>query len=70
MAIKPRPQFLGAHPIDASGTGVLLDASERRGKIPARGELFPQAHRGGVSDGPVRRRAVAASGGTGPRKDR
>jgi hypothetical protein len=32
---QPRPQLLGAHPIDASGTGVPLDASERLGEILA-----------------------------------
>ena len=49
-----------AHPVDASGTGVLLDASERLGEIPAGQELLPQAPRGGVSGGAVRRRVVAA----------
>ena len=43
MAVKPGPQLLGAHPVDASGTGVLLDASERLGKVLAGQELLPQA---------------------------
>ena len=59
--MKPWPQLLGAHPVDARGTGVLLDASERLGEIPAGQELLPQVTRvGGVSDGAVRRRIAAA----------
>ena len=56
MVMQPRPQLLGAHSVDAWGTGVLLDASERLGKVPAGHELLPQAPRfGGVSGGAVRR---------------
>ena len=43
MVLQPRPQLLGAHPVDAWGTGVLLDASERLGEIPAGQELLPQS---------------------------
>src|SRR5437868_10649837 len=61
MVFQPRPQLLGAHPVDAWGTGVLLDASERLGEIPTGQELLPQRIRlGGVSGGVVRRRVVAA----------
>ena len=61
MVMQPRPQFLGAHPVDARGTGVLLDASERLGKVPAGQELRPQRTRlGGVSGGVIRRRIAAA----------
>ena len=43
------------------GTGVLLDASERLGEIPAGQQLLPQRIRvGGVSGGVIRRRIVAA----------
>ena len=35
MVMQPRPQLLGAHSVNAWGTGVLLDASERLGEIPA-----------------------------------
>ncbi len=61
MVSQPRPQLLGAHPVDARGTGVLLDASERLGEIPAGQELLPQVTRvGGVSGGVARRRIAAA----------
>ena len=60
MGVKPRPQLLGAHPVDAWGTGVLLDASERLGKIPTGQALLPQARLGGVSGGVARRRVAAA----------
>ena len=61
MVMKPWPQLLGAHPVDARGTGVLLDASERLGEILAGQELLPQVARvGGVSDGAVRRQTAAA----------
>ena len=56
MVFQPRPQLLGAHPVDASGTGVLLDASERLSEIPAGQELLPQARLGGVRSGVARRR--------------
>ena len=56
MVFQPRPQLLGAHPIDASGTGVLLDASERLSEIPAGQQLLPQARLGGVRSGVARRR--------------
>src|SRR5439155_18862395 len=46
----------GAHPVDAWGTGVLLDASERLSEIPAGHEQLPQARRGGVRSGVARRR--------------
>src|SRR5207245_11767981 len=58
--MKPAPQLLGAHSVDASGTGVLLDTSERLGEIPAVQELLPQARFGGVSGGAIRRRGAAA----------
>ena len=60
MVLKPRPQLLGAHPVDARGTGVLLDASERLGEIPAGQQLLPQARLGGVSGGVARRRGWTA----------
>src|SRR6266545_6878821 len=56
MVFQPRPQLPRAHPVDARGTGVLLDASERLGEIPAGQELLPQAHLGGVRGGVARRR--------------
>ena len=60
MVMQPRPQLLRAHPVDASGTGFLLDASERLGEILAGQELLPQARLGGVSGGVIRRRVDAA----------
>src|SRR6266567_1624290 len=59
MAFQPRPQLLRAHPVDASGTGVLLDASERLGEILAGEKPLPQARLGGVRSGLVRRRGWA-----------
>jgi hypothetical protein len=60
MATKPSPELIGPHPVDAWGTGVLLDASERRGEVVAGENPLPQARHGGVSF-PVRgRRPVAA----------
>src|ERR1700694_1017467 len=57
VVLQPRPQLLRAHPVDARGTGVLLDASERLGEVPAGQELLPQAPRlGGVRRGVARRR--------------
>ena len=56
VVFQPRPQLLGAHPVDARGTGVLLDASERLGEILAGQELLPQARLGGVRSGVTRRR--------------
>jgi len=61
VVMQPRSQLLGAHPVDAWGTGVSLDASERLGEIPAGQEQLPQRTRfGGVSDGVIRRRIAAA----------
>src|SRR5215472_8982242 len=60
MVMQPRPQLPGAHPVDARGTGVLLDASERLGEILASQELLPQARLGGVRSGVARRRGWAA----------
>src|SRR5215207_6074721 len=60
MVVQPRPQLLGAHPVDARGTGVLLDASERLGEVPAGQELLPQARLSGVRGGVARRRGWAA----------
>ena len=60
LVMQPWPQLLGAHPVDARGTGVLLDASERLGEIPTGQELLPQRTRlGGVSGGIARRRIAA-----------
>src|SRR6202022_3282546 len=55
MVFQPWPQLLRAHPVDARSTGVLLDASERVGEIPAGYELLPQARLGGVRCGIARR---------------
>ena len=60
VIFQPRPQLLGAHPVDAWGTGVLLDASERLGEILAGQELLPQARLGGVRCGIARRRGWTA----------
>ena len=59
MVFQPRPQLLAAHPVDASGTGVTLDPSERRGEILAGHEQLPQASLGGVRSGVVWRRGWA-----------
>jgi hypothetical protein len=59
VILQPRAQLLGAHSVDACGTGVLLDASERLGEVLAGEHLLPQARLGGVSGGVVRRRADA-----------
>ena len=55
MVFQPRPQLLRAHPVDAWGTGFLLDVSERLSEILAGQELLPQACRGGVRCGIARR---------------
>jgi hypothetical protein len=61
MVMQPRPQLLRAHPVDARGTGVPLDASQRLSQVPAGQELLPQRTRlGGVSGGVIRRRIAAA----------
>src|SRR5450755_3974494 len=61
VVMQPRSQLLGAHPVDARGTGVPLDASERLGEIPAGQKQLPQRARvGGVSGGVIRRRIAAA----------
>ena len=60
MAVKPRTQLLSAHPVDAWGTGVLLNASERLSEILAGQELLPQARLGGVRCGIARRRGWTA----------
>jgi hypothetical protein len=67
MAMQPGPQLLGAHPVDARGTGVLLDASERQGEILAGEKVLPEARLGGVRSGVARRRGWAAlsAGGFG-----
>ena len=58
--LQPRPQLLGTHPVDARGTGVALDASERLGKVLAGQQLLPQRTRlGGVRSGVARRRGWA-----------
>ena len=56
VVCEPWPQLLGAHPVDARGTGVLLDASERLSEIPAGQEQLPQARVGGVRCGIASRR--------------
>ena len=60
MVFQPRPQLLGAHPVDASGTGVTLDPSERLGEVLPGQELLPETRRCGVRCGVTRRRMVAA----------
>ena len=61
MVMQPRPQLLGAHPVDAWGTGVLLHASERLRQIPTGQQPLPQrTGDGGVNVGLVRRRIMAA----------
>src|ERR671924_1066996 len=64
---QPRPQLLGAHPVGAGSPGVLLDASERLGEVPAGQEPLPQARLGGVRSGVARRRGWTAlsAGGFG-----
>src|ERR1019366_5409242 len=60
VVFQPRPQLLGAHPVDTWGTGVLLDASERLSEIPTGQELLPQARLSGVRCGIARRRGQTA----------
>ena len=60
MILQPRPQLLGAHPVDASGTGVTLDTSERLGEILPGQEPPPETRRSGVRCGVTRRRMIAA----------
>ena len=60
MVFKPRPQLPSTHPVDASGTGVSLDTSERLSEIAAGEHQLPQPRLGGVSDGVTRRRVAAA----------
>ncbi|MGZ3472677.1 MAG: hypothetical protein ACXVA6_22180 [Isosphaeraceae bacterium] len=56
MVFQPRPQLLRAHPVDAWGTGLLLDAFQCLGEILAGQDLLPQACFGGVRSGIARRR--------------
>jgi hypothetical protein len=56
VVFQPRPELLGAHPVDARGTGVLLDTSERQDEVLAGHEPLPQARLGGVRSGVARRR--------------
>jgi hypothetical protein len=56
MVSQPRPKVLGAHPVDASGTGLLLDTSERLSEILTGQELLPETHLGGLRHGVTRRR--------------
>ena len=60
MVSQPRPELLGAHPVDASSTGVTLDTSKRQEEVLTGQELLPQAHPGGVSGGVIQRRVDAA----------
>ena len=60
VLFQPRPQLTSRHRVDASGTGVALNTSERRHEVLAGEDLLPQARSSGVSDGVVGRRAVAA----------
>ena len=60
MVFQPRPQLLGAHPVDASGTGVSLDPSERLGEILAGQKLLPETRLCRDERGVIRRRRVAA----------
>jgi hypothetical protein len=61
VVFQPRPQLLGAHPVDARSTGVLLNASERVSEIPAGHQLHPQSTRlDGVRHGVAGRRGWAA----------
>ena len=60
MVSQPRPELLGAHPVDASSTGVTLDTSKRQEEVLTGQELLPQAHHGGVSGGVTQRRVDAA----------
>jgi hypothetical protein len=45
MVMQPRPQLLGAHPVDARSTGVALDASERLSEVPTGQEITPAGTR-------------------------
>jgi hypothetical protein len=60
VLFQPWPQRLCAHPVDARGTGVVLDASERLDEVLAGEKPLPQARRSGVRPGLVRRRGAAA----------
>jgi len=60
VLFEPWPQLADRHAVDARGTGVALDASERQGKVLTGHDLLPQTCLGGVSGGVIRRRAVAA----------
>jgi hypothetical protein len=53
MAMELRPQLRGTPPVDARGTGVLLDPSERLGEILAGQEPPPEGRLGGVRGGVV-----------------
>jgi hypothetical protein len=59
VAVKPGPQLRRRHPVDARGTGVLLDASERPSEVVAGEERLPQTRPGGVRRGLIRRREAA-----------
>ena len=59
--MQPRPQLLGAHPADARGTGVLLDASERLGQVPA-GDIEGPPRRGERRCHPAPDRCCALTG--------
>jgi hypothetical protein len=60
VPFQPRPQLLAAHPVDARGTGVLLDASERLGEVLTGQEPLPRARLGRVRGSLARRRGWAA----------
>jgi hypothetical protein len=59
LLAEPRPQLVRAHPVDACGTGVLLDESERRRESLTGEESLPQTRVGGVRRGLIRRRGTA-----------
>ena len=59
MLVQPWPQRVGVHPVDARGTGVSLDPSQRPGEVLAGEKVLPEARLGGVRHGLVRRREAA-----------
>src|SRR4029453_3149126 len=60
VAMKPWLELVGPHPVDARGTGVLLDPPERRRQVLAGEELLPEPPGGdGVRRGLAGRREAA-----------
>jgi hypothetical protein len=59
LLLEPSPNPPGRHPVDARGTGVLLDTSQRPHEAVTGEKHLPQTRLRGVRRGLVRRRGIA-----------